>query len=53
MDFEVDWTEPAAADLEAIVFFVAEHSPQAAEAVRVAILETVEVPGRFPLIGPV
>jgi plasmid stabilization system protein ParE len=52
MDFEVAWTEPAVADLEAAVKHVAEQSLEAAEDLRVELLESVEVLARFPFIGP-
>jgi toxin ParE1/3/4 len=53
MDFEVTWTEPAVADLEAILAFVARRSRTAAETLRLALLDHVEILGAFPLIGPV
>ena len=53
MDYEVAWTEPAFADLEAIVRHVARNNPTAAEALRVELLGHVKVLARFPLIGPV
>ena len=53
MDFEVIWTEPAVADLEAAVGSVAGEHPATAEALRVELLESVEILARFPRIGPV
>jgi plasmid stabilization system protein ParE len=53
MDYEIAWTEPAAADLEAIVHYLARRSQNAAETVRAAILNHVENLSRFPFIGPV
>ena len=53
MDFEVIWTEPALADFESVVRYVAARNPSAAEGLLVAILEHVELLARFPLIGPV
>ena len=52
MDWEVVWTEPAAATLEQILRALAEHNPNAAESMRAELLESVEVLARFPLIGP-
>ncbi len=52
MDFEVVWTEPALADLEAAVRRTAEQSTAAAEALRVELLGPVEVLARFPFLGP-
>ena len=53
MDHEIVWTEPAAADLEAIVRYLARRSQTTAESVRAAILSHVETLARFPFIGPV
>ena len=53
MDFEVIWTEPAAADLEAALRQVAERGPAEAEDLRVELLDSVEILARFPRIGPV
>ena len=53
MDFEVIWSEPALADFESVVRYVATRNPSAAEGLRVAILEHVELLARFPFIGPV
>ena len=52
MDWEIVWSEPAVADLEQIVREVASQSPAASEALRIELLESVEVLARFPLIGP-
>lgn len=52
MDYEVIWTEPAVADLEAIVRSRAEQDPEAAETLRLALLDSVEILSRFPFIGP-
>ena len=52
MDFEVIWTEPAVADLEAAVRHIAEVNPATAEELRVELLESVEILARFPHIGP-
>jgi plasmid stabilization system protein ParE len=38
VDFEVIWTEPAVADLEAVVRLVAEDDPATAEELRVELL---------------
>lgn len=53
MDYEITWTEPAVADLEAIVRYLARRSQNAAETVRSSILDHVETLARFPFIGPV
>lgn len=53
MDYEIAWTEPAVADLEAIVRYLARRSQNAAESVRADILSHVETLARFPFIGPV
>lgn len=52
MDFLIVSTEPAVADLEAIVRHMAEQDPEAAEARRLSLLESVEILSRFPFIGP-
>jgi plasmid stabilization system protein ParE len=52
VDFEVVWTEPAVADLEAVVRRVARDQPAAAERLREQLLESVEVLRRFPFLGP-
>ena len=52
MDWEIVWTEPAAVAVEQILRTVASHSPASAESLRTEMLESVEVLGRFPLIGP-
>ena len=53
MVYDVVWTEPAVADLEAAVRYLARRDPATAESLRVELLESVEVLGRFPLIGAV
>jgi plasmid stabilization system protein ParE len=53
MDYAIVWTEPALIDFEAIVRFLFERNPQAAEALRVSILDHVDLLSRFPFIGPV
>jgi len=52
VDFQIIWTQSALADLEAIVRRVAEDAPLAAEELRLGLLGTVEILGRFPFIGP-
>ena len=52
MDFEIVWTEPAVADLEAAVRYAAEQSPDTAETLRLELLDSVEVLARLPFIGP-
>lgn len=53
MDCQVVWTEPALADFESAVRYLAERNPTAADAVRRSILDHVEALARFPFIGPV
>ena len=53
MDFQVVWTELAIADLEAVVRQVAADDPAAAENLRLELLGSVEILGRFPYIGPI
>lgn len=53
MDYQVIWTEPAVADLQAITAYIARRSPTAAERVGSAILRHVEILCTFPYIGPV
>ena len=52
MDFKVDWTDPALADLGEIVAFIARDDPDAAERVGTAIIDHVEILRTFPFIGP-
>ena len=52
-DFAVAWTRSAVADLDAITAHIARQSEQAAETVRSAVLEHVQILSRFPFIGPV
>jgi plasmid stabilization system protein ParE len=52
VDFHIVWTETALADLEAIVRHVAEADSAAAERLRLELLGSVEILGRFPFIGP-
>jgi toxin ParE1/3/4 len=51
-EYQVVWTEPAVADLEAISAFLEQASPSAAEKIRAEIVEHVEILRSFPLIGP-
>lgn len=53
MDYEIVWTEPAVADLEAITAFIAQKSPLAAERIGQGILAHVEILRSFPSIGPI
>ncbi len=53
MDFKVVWTDPAIADLEAIVRFIAAANPEASFQIGTEILRHVEVLSTFPFIGPV
>ena len=52
MDYEIVWTEPAVAALDAIVAYIAERSPAAARRIGDAVLGHVEILGAFPSIGP-
>ncbi|SRR5712692_261839 len=51
MDFEVIWTEPAAADLQAITTYIAQHNASAAERIATEILERVELLKAVPFMG--
>ncbi len=53
MDFTIEWTEPATADLEEIVRYSTKRNPSAAERLGAEILQHVEILARFPFIGPV
>jgi plasmid stabilization system protein ParE len=53
MDFTIIWSDPALADFEAVVRYVMERNPSAAESLRLAILDHVESLARLPFIGPV
>ena len=53
MDFQVVWSNPALADLQEIVTYIARDDPIAAERVGTAILDHVETLRTFPLIGPI
>jgi plasmid stabilization system protein ParE len=52
VDFQVVWTEPDLADLEAVVPHVAQDDPAAAEELRLGLLGSVQVLQQFPFIGP-
>ena len=52
MDWEIVWTEPAAADLEAITTYIARRDPAAAERTAHAIVERVESLRTMPYLGP-
>jgi plasmid stabilization system protein ParE len=52
MEFEVVWTEPALADFESVVRYVAARNPTAAETLRAAVLDHVELLAKFPFVGP-
>jgi toxin ParE1/3/4 len=52
MDFQVVWTDPALADLQAIVDYISRDDPAAAERVGNDIVDHVETLRTFPLIGP-
>ena len=52
MDFQVDWTEPALADLEAAVRYLAADDPAEAESFRIELLGSVNALKRFPFLGP-
>jgi toxin ParE1/3/4 len=51
MDFKIVWTEPALADLEAIVSYIARDNVAAAERVGDDIISHIEVLGAHPFIG--
>jgi addiction module RelE/StbE family toxin len=53
MEYQIVWTQPALADVDAITDYIARRNPSAAEKMRATILEHVEILGTFPLIGPV
>jgi plasmid stabilization system protein ParE len=53
VDWEVAWTESALAGVETAVRLAARHSDSAAESLRAALFESVEVLARFPRIGPI
>ncbi len=52
MDFQVVWTDPALADLQEIVVYIARENAVAAERVGNEIVDHVETLRTFPLIGP-
>ena len=52
MAYEIVWTDPATADLEAIVTFIAEKGQADAERVGLSILNHAEILASFPYIGP-
>jgi plasmid stabilization system protein ParE len=52
MDYEVRWTAAAADDLEAIITYLAEIDPHAAEEHGRANFDHIEVLRTFPRIGP-
>ena len=52
MDYSIVWTDPALADFEAAVRYVLERNPPAAEALRLAVLDHVDLLARLPFIGP-
>ena len=53
MVYEIDWTEPALADLRRISDYLAEHNPTAAEKVVDEILERAELLRTTPRMGAV
>lgn len=53
MDYEVVWTKPAIADVEAIVSQIAERAPDTARRIGRGLLASVKVLGSFPMIGPI
>lgn len=52
MDWEVIWMDPATADFEAAIEYVARDAPAAARALRQAVLDSVALLAKFPEIGP-
>jgi toxin ParE1/3/4 len=53
VDYEIAWTEPAVADVDRILAFIAEQNPPAAEKLRDEILGSVKILQTFPNIGPI
>jgi addiction module RelE/StbE family toxin len=52
MDYKIVWTEPALADLRAVVERIARDNPSAAGRVGEEIIAHVELLATFPHIGP-
>lgn len=52
MDFKIIWTNPALADLQDIVAFIARDNAIAAERVGNIIIDHIEMLRSFPFIGP-
>jgi toxin ParE1/3/4 len=52
MAHQIVWAEPAIADLDIITAYVARRNVDAAERLRTAILDHVEILSTFPFIGP-
>ena len=53
MDYEVVWSEPASADLEAILRYIAQDNPSASAAMRLEFLERADQLRQLPLIGAI
>jgi plasmid stabilization system protein ParE len=53
MDWRIDWTEPALADLADVVRYIAQEDKEAAERVGNRIVDHVTILRTFPEIGPV
>jgi toxin ParE1/3/4 len=53
MAFKIIWSEQARDDLQAIVLFVAQDNPQAAESFGYRLISKVDVLGKFPEFGRV
>jgi toxin ParE1/3/4 len=53
MDHEIVWTEPATAQLQDAITYVAERNPPAAERIASEILQRVELLKSSPLMGSV
>jgi plasmid stabilization system protein ParE len=52
MAFKVVWADVAFANLEAIVSYLSQTSPDTAEKVGTAVLDHIEILKSFPRIGP-
>ena len=53
MDWKIDWTEPALADLASIVRFISQEDKEAAERVGYRIVDHVTILKTFPETGPI
>jgi toxin ParE1/3/4 len=53
MDYEISWTTPAVAELEAIIAFLQEHSAAATERITTGIVQRVEQLKSVPFLGTI